>query len=33
VLDGLMLLQAKVQGQKHKLIDRIDAPALARQQK
>jgi NADH-quinone oxidoreductase subunit B len=30
VLDGLMLLQAKVQGQKHKLIDRIDVPKLAR---
>jgi NADH-quinone oxidoreductase subunit B len=30
VLDGLMLLQAKVQGQSHKLIDRIEPPALAK---
>jgi NADH-quinone oxidoreductase subunit B len=30
VLDGLMLLQAKVQGQKHKLIDRVEPPALAK---
>jgi NADH-quinone oxidoreductase subunit B len=30
VLDGLMLLQAKVQKQPHKLIDRVDVPELAR---
>jgi NADH-quinone oxidoreductase subunit B len=33
VLDGLMLLQKKVQGQHHKLIDRVDAPVLARPQR
>jgi hypothetical protein len=27
VLDGLMALQRKIQGQKQKLIDRIDNPA------
>jgi NADH-quinone oxidoreductase subunit B len=29
VLDGLMLLQRKVQQQRHKLIDRLDTPELA----
>jgi NADH-quinone oxidoreductase subunit B len=29
VLDGLMLLQKKVQNQRHKLIDRASVPALA----
>ena len=30
VLDGLMLLQAKVQAQPHKLIDRVKVPDLAK---
>jgi NADH-quinone oxidoreductase subunit B len=29
VLDGLMLLQKKIQGQRHKLIDRAPLPAIA----
>jgi NADH-quinone oxidoreductase subunit B len=29
VLDGLMLLQRKIQDQQHKLIDRADVPVLA----
>jgi NADH-quinone oxidoreductase subunit B len=29
VLDGLMLLQKKIQNSKHKLIDRVAVPALA----
>jgi NADH-quinone oxidoreductase subunit B len=29
VLDGLMLLQRKVQAQRHKLVDRLQTPALA----
>ena len=29
VLDGLMLLQKKIQDSKHKLIDRVHVPALA----
>ena len=29
VLDGLMLLQRKIQDQEHKLIDRARAPSLA----
>jgi NADH-quinone oxidoreductase subunit B len=29
VLDGLMLLQRKVQQQRHKLVDRLDTPELA----
>jgi NADH-quinone oxidoreductase subunit B len=33
VLDGLMLLQAKVQGQSHKLIDRVSVPELAKPQR
>jgi NADH-quinone oxidoreductase subunit B len=30
VLDGLILLQKKVQAQQHKLVDRLPAPAAAR---
>jgi hypothetical protein len=29
VLDGLILLQKKIQDQRHKLVDRASVPALA----
>jgi len=31
VLDGIMLLQAKIQGQQHKLVDRLPLPVLGRE--